>query len=208
VFIISNVKDLINVLFPLLDKYNLYTTKWLDYIDFKKVVLFLSESNTTRVSSSQLEGIHNIMTNMNSGRTEINNSLIPKIVVNPFWLLGFIEGEGTFGFKNLSPFFQVGQNVRSLYVLEAIASYLKSIPPRPRTGWGGFKFSLRSETPTVNNSLNKITDVSVISIVNIDALYDYLLFFLLDMPFQSRKGVDFHPHPVRGRGLVYRTSLT
>ena len=55
VFIISNVKDLINVLFPLLEKYNLYTTKWLDYIDFKKVVYFLSESNTTRVSLSQLE---------------------------------------------------------------------------------------------------------------------------------------------------------
>ena len=55
VFIISNVKDLINILFPLLDKYNLYTSKWLDYIDFKKVVLFLSESNTTRVSLSQLE---------------------------------------------------------------------------------------------------------------------------------------------------------
>ena len=100
------------------------------------------------------------------------------------------------GFKNLSPFFQVGQNVRSLYVLEAIASYLKSIPK-------GFKFSLRSETPTVNNSLNKITNVSVISIVNIDALYDYLLFFLLDMPFQTRKGVDFHALPG-----VYRTSLT
>ena len=46
--------------------------------------------------------------------------------MNPFWLLGFIEGEGTFGFKNLSPFFQVGQSVRSLYVLEAIAKYLQS----------------------------------------------------------------------------------
>ena len=55
VFRISNVKDLINVLFPLPDKYNLYTTKQLDYIDFKKVVYFLSESNTTRVSLSQLE---------------------------------------------------------------------------------------------------------------------------------------------------------
>ena len=75
---------------------------------------------------------------MNSGRTEFNNSLIPVLrAVDPFWLLGFIEGEGTFGFKNLSPFFQVGQNVRSLYVLEAIANYLQSIPK-------GFKFSLRS----------------------------------------------------------------
>lgn len=105
VFIISDVKDLINVLFPLLDRYNLYTTKWLDYFDFKKVVLFLSESNTTRVSLSQLEWIKNIISNMNTGRTEINYSLIPDIVVNPFWLLGFIEAEGTFGFKNLSPFF-------------------------------------------------------------------------------------------------------
>ena len=55
VFIINNVKDLINVLFPLLEKYKLYTSKWLDYLDFKKVALFLSESNTTRVSLSQLE---------------------------------------------------------------------------------------------------------------------------------------------------------
>jgi len=54
VFIISDTKDLINVLFPLLDEYKLYTTKWLDYNDFKKVVLFLSNSNTTRISLAQL----------------------------------------------------------------------------------------------------------------------------------------------------------
>lgn len=189
VFIISNVKDLINILFPLLDKYNLYTSKWLDYIDFKKVVYFLSKSETTRLSLSELEKIQNIISNMNSGRTEYNYSLIPKITgaerVNPFWLLGFIEGEGTFGYKNLSPFFQVGQNIRSYHVLEAIANYLQTIPK-------GFKFSLKSKAPTINNSFNKKTNVSVISILSIDALYDYLLFFLLDMPFQTRKGVDFH----------------
>ena len=123
---------------------------------------------------------------MNSGRTEFNYSLIPGlIVVDPFWLLGFIEAEGTFGFKNLSPFFQIGQHVRSLFVLEAIANYLKSIPK-------GFQFSVKSVSPTVNFSINKKTSVSVISIVNIDTLYDYLLFFLLDMSFQTRKGVDFH----------------
>ena len=91
VFIISSVKDLINVLFPLLEKYKLYTTKWLDYIDFKKVVVFLSESKTTRLSLSQLELVKNIIGNMNAGRTEFNYSLIPNIVVNPFWLLGFIK---------------------------------------------------------------------------------------------------------------------
>jgi hypothetical protein len=91
-------------------------------------------------------------------------------------------------------------------VLKAIASYLQSLPK-------GFTFSLRSVIPTIVNKLNKRTSVSVISIVNIDALYDYLLFFLLDMPLQSRKSEYFYfclwyfiyttptyPPPLAGRG--------
>jgi len=211
-FTITNVKDLRTVLFPLLDKYHLYSVKWLDYLDFKKAVLFLSESNSTRVSVSQLDWVKNIINDMNTGRTEYNCSLIPDIAVNPYWLLGFVEAEGTFGFKNLSPYFQVGQHVKNLFVLEAIASYFKSTPK-------SFKFSLRSGAPTVINSFNKNTSVSVISILSIDALYDYLLFFFLNMPFQSRKGVDFyfwcivlHLHKLvyfyfkEGRSLTYAIS--
>ena len=36
VYSIGKVKDLITVLIPLLDKHSLRTTKYLDYIDFKK----------------------------------------------------------------------------------------------------------------------------------------------------------------------------
>lgn len=108
-FIIRVVKSLLSVLFPLLDKYQLYTTKWLDYHEFKTVVIFLSESSHTRLSLSQLNWIRGIMSQMNLGRTMYNYDLNPKINVNPFWLLGFIEAEGTFGIKNLSPEFQIGQ---------------------------------------------------------------------------------------------------
>lgn len=211
-FILSDVKSLLAVLFPLLDKYQLYTTKWLDYVDFKSLVLFLSESNSTRLSLSQLERIKGIKSQINSGRTLYNYDLIPKINVNPFWLLGFLEAEGTFGFKNLSPYFQVGQHTRSSHVLEAITSYLHSLPK-------GFTISLRTAAPTVNKNLNNRTSVSVISIVNIDALYDYLLFFFLSMPFQTRKSEDFyfwsialHLHKLgyfylsEGRVLVYKIS--
>lgn len=185
VFIISNVKDLLTILFPLLDKYHLYTTKWLDYLDFKSVVLYLSNSSTTRVSLSQLDWIKAIISQMNLGRTKYNFDLIPKIIVNPFWLLGFIEAEGTFGFKNLSPYFQVGQHNRSSKVLEGITNYLHSLPK-------GFTFSLRTAVPTIIKRLDNSTSVSVISILNIDALYDYLIFFLLDIPFQTRKSEDFY----------------
>jgi len=154
---------------------------------------------------------------MNLGRTVFNNSLIPVLKeVDPFWLLGFIEAEGTFGLKKkqkLSPFLNVnvkiGQHVKNLFILEA--SYLKSITK-------GFNFSLNSGAPTVINSINKKTSVSVISILNIDTLYDYLLFFLLDIPFQTRKGLDFHFFIVlhlhklgyfylqEGRNLAYKIS--
>ena len=70
-------------------------------------------------------------------------------------------------------------------VLDAIAIYLKSLPKV-------FTFSLNSTPPNVHNIMNKRTSVSVISIINIDGLHDYLLFFLLNLPFQSRKAEDFY----------------
>ena len=56
----------------------------------------------------------------------------------------------------------------------------------------GFGFTLNSPAPKVSMTLNKRTNVTVIVIANIDALYDYLAMFLLDMPFQSRKSIDFY----------------
>nr|YP_010470483.1 LAGLIDADG endonuclease [Inonotus hispidus]UVF37971.1 LAGLIDADG endonuclease [Inonotus hispidus] len=122
---------------------------------------------------------------MNLQRQIYNYDLIPAIIINPFWLLGFIEGEGTFGFKNLSPYFQIVQHVRSSMVLIAIANYLQLLPKT-------FTFSQQPKIPQVLKTLNPRTTVSVISVVKIDALYDYLRFFLLNMPFQTRKAGDFY----------------
>jgi hypothetical protein len=54
-FSISNIRDMQNILLPLLDNYNLFTTKWLDYLDFKLVVNYLSSTNTTKVSGEKLD---------------------------------------------------------------------------------------------------------------------------------------------------------
>lgn len=213
VFTISNVNDLNTVLFPLLDSCFLYTTKWLDYRDFKLAVNYLSTASTTRLSSERLLWVNSIMQGMNSTRTQYDYSLIPKLdVINKYWLLGFVEGEGTFGFKNLVPYFQIGQNTRSLMVIKAIAAFLESLPKT-------FTFTQNSQPPVVTNTLNIKTSVAVISIANVDALYDYLLFFFLDMSFQTRKSTDFflwclglyfhkfgHYYLPEGRALVIKIS--
>ncbi len=66
-----------------------------------------------------------------------------------------------------------------------ISAYLSALP-------NGFNFTIDSPSPAVASTLNKRTSVSVLYIVNVDALYDTLLFFLIGMPFQTRKGVDFY----------------
>jgi hypothetical protein len=54
-FIINDENSLFSVLFPLLDKDLLYTTKWLDYHDFKSVVYFILEENTIELNMIHLE---------------------------------------------------------------------------------------------------------------------------------------------------------
>lgn len=153
-FSITDIREMQIVLFPLLDLNTLFTTKWLDYLDFKSVVNYLPSAKTTRVSGEKLEWAISIMNNMNSRRTEYNYSLIPALLVNPYWLLGFIEGEGTFGFKNLSPYFQIGQHIKSLKVLQGIVLYLQSLPK-------GFILSLNSMPPVVSNTLHSNNTVYV-----------------------------------------------
>jgi hypothetical protein len=38
---------------------------------------------------------------MNTGRTTVDNCLLPDGPVNPYWLVGFCEGEGSFLLENL-----------------------------------------------------------------------------------------------------------
>ena len=49
-------------------------------------------------------------------------SLTNNYSIGPYWFLGFVEGEGTFGIKNLSPYFQIAQHKKSATLLEAVKS--------------------------------------------------------------------------------------
>jgi hypothetical protein len=84
VFSISNLFDLINILFPLLNQYPLYTTKYLDYLDFKYAVELLSNSKSTRIEGNDLLFVNILIQNMNQKRKSYNYSLIPPIIsLNP-----------------------------------------------------------------------------------------------------------------------------
>lgn len=122
---------------------------------------------------------------MNQGRHDINYSGILNTPITHHWFLGFIEGDGCFGYKNLVPYFQIGENVRNTHVLISISKYLNSLPSS--FNFSSFYVSLKGTT-----AFNKKTNVQVISYNDIDSLHDILAHFLITFQFQTRKGTDFY----------------
>lgn len=115
VYVMRNVDVIINKLIPILEINPLRTIKYLDYLDFKKILILLSRNTSTKtksLSEQDRDYAKLIIQGMNSGRISPDLQLIDvakhNLPINKFWILGFIEGEGTFGLKNLVPYFQIG----------------------------------------------------------------------------------------------------
>jgi len=125
---------------------------------------------------------------MNSQRTTYNDLLLTSLAynnnyLNAYWLLGFIEGEGTFGIKSNVPYFQIAQHNRNRILMLAISIYLQKIIASPS--------NLNSPDLRLNMSTNKATDVLTLAIVNIDTLYDQILPLFSTLFFYTRKQIDF-----------------
>lgn len=183
-FTIYSISDITNQLFPLLEKNPLKTTKYLDYIDFRTIVQKLNKSETSLFTGDDLLWVTNCMKNMNLGRMNADISMIPSEPINKFWLLGFIEGEGTFGYKNLVPYFQIAQHSRNVHVLVNVASFINKLQSQ-------FTFSHQCPPLKTTHTVNKNTQVISIIYTDIDSLHDILAFNMLDLEFQTRKKVDF-----------------
>ena len=90
-----------------------------------------------------------------------------------------MEGEGTFGYKHLVPYFQIAQNKTNLFVLEAIEGYFLNT------------FNLSKGQEVFKYSLNKGTGVYSLVIYTVDINFYYILPFFESMIFFSRKNIDY-----------------
>ena len=93
-FVVTKQEE-INRLILIFDKYSLNTTKYLDYINFKKAFL-LYQGRDDLVTQELIEQILALKNGMNILRTDFNMPSSHKISINKNWLLGLIEGEGSF----------------------------------------------------------------------------------------------------------------
>ncbi len=131
-------KDDIIKLIKIFDKYPLNTSKHLNYLNFKKGFEFYNkyrEKESLLIQNIdkllEIKKIQQLKDSMNKKRNNFELPTSHEIKITPYWLLGFIEGEGYFSIAKNRLFrseFGVSQTLSEKKVLEAIQIFLLKLP--------------------------------------------------------------------------------
>lgn len=190
-FVIGNEKEL-RELIKLFDGFPLNGVKFLDFIDFKEAfLLYFSRKGT--ISEDLIKKLLKLKEGLNRGRVDFTMPLNHKINITGYWLVGLIEGEGSFSMtrgSRLRPCFQLLFTASQKPLLESIKLFLINNLGFDRFSlWklanssdiGIFEFKAKGNSkPTV-----------CLEIRNILLLHNYLIPFLSNFTFLSKKGLDF-----------------
>ena len=126
-FELNKISDIQTKLIPLLDKFPLNGIKYLDYLAFKEAInIKLDESI---LKSKKFELITALKDSMNNKRVNFEMPDTHTIRITPYWLLGLIEGEGSFSLSNpktMAISFTLSLTAAQTPLINAIKNYLGS----------------------------------------------------------------------------------
>jgi len=138
IYSVQSIIDLEKIIIPHFKKYPMLTQKQADFELFCLIIdLMIKKEHLTK------DGLYKIMAikaSMNKGLSENIKFRFPEIIPisrpiiknqilsNPFWLVGFVDGEGCFYVKITSKqiilVFSISQHIRDLALLNIIKNYL------------------------------------------------------------------------------------
>lgn len=186
---IDSIKDLNNLILYL-EKYLLLTQKTADLLLFKKAVELVN--NKAHLTSEGLEKIINIKASMNLGLSDILISefsgYVPvetpvisneNIILNPYWISGFLSPGGNFDVSIPSTKSKLGYRVqlifrisqhRDLILMQKIVEYLGSGKIYKYTGKSAISLTIVDFKDIINILVPFFNENPIIGI----KLYDYL----------------------------------
>lgn len=190
-FIITKLSDIVEKVIPHFDAYPLLIKKYADFALFIQIILILKQESP--LSEQGFIKVLNFRYNLNNGISEELKGLYPNLVpvvrpevpvgvIHPEWLVGFVDGEGSFNvitvekMSNAAAFisykvwlhFQITQHNRDTLLMERIVTY-----------WGCGSVKKRN-TAAVDFKLNKS-----------ELLSNIIIPFFQKYPLQSAKYLDF-----------------
>jgi hypothetical protein len=164
----------------------LNTTKLLNFLDYKKA--FELYRSSKKISKEVDQEIANLKNGMNKQRTnfQMPESYRPRITPN--WLLGFVEGEGSFNVvRGYGLTFSLNQSSKDYALMVAIKNYLNNLS-------GAVEYT-RSEKDSVvylgtfmGTTNNEITRIIISQMGYIRSV---LIPFFEGLVFRSKKYLDF-----------------
>nr|ATI20244.1 NADH dehydrogenase subunit 5 [Juglanconis oblonga] len=181
-------KQELKVLIDIFNVAPLNTTKQLNFLDFKKA--FELYTNSQLLDTSLKNNILDIKKFMNKGRPDLELYKSKSYKITPYWLLGFVEGEGSFYIKsqNLLPGFRLSQIDYELPLLEAIRDFLLELP-------GDYSIRRNYASGVITFDKGKIINSSkfqyYLNITNNSFLVNVLIPFFDSLVWQSKKELDY-----------------
>ena len=139
IYSVKSIQDIVTVIIPHFKKFSLLTQKQADFILFQQAVnLIYNKKHLTE------QGIHEILSiraSMGKGLTAKLITRFPNIIgierpivtnqsiKSPYWLAGFVDGEGCFYLKitklqKIHLSFSISQHSRDSYLFDVIKNYL------------------------------------------------------------------------------------
>lgn len=186
-FTVTRLKDVAKLI-DILDKYPLQGSKWLNYRDFVSAFGLYTNSKSTET----LKEITELKNKMNRLRSDYTMPKDKVTNISPYWLLGFIEGEGCFSINKHNNYrldFSISQSSTNCKLMKSIKVFLENLS-FPESEYGGDYTNalgiseVRSNNPN-HESTTRIETARVPFISNI------LIPFLSSLTWQSKKYLDF-----------------
>nr|YP_009254034.1 hypothetical protein [Hypomyces aurantius]ANC62719.1 hypothetical protein [Hypomyces aurantius] len=172
--------------------YPLQSTKYLNYLDLKKAFeLYTNRTKTVQSKNSEelLLEMLEIKNGMNTKRSDFSTEALisRKISITPYWLLGFVEGEGSFFISkrdNYRLIFALTQSIKDLALMTEIQNFLyKSFNDNDdKSNYINF---------VTSKARNNSTGAIQIIISREEIIINKLIPFFNTMTWQSKKYKDY-----------------
>lgn len=177
-YTVQSIKDLTNVIIPHFLKYPLLSKKRADFLLFKSIVDLMNKGE--HLTTEGLNKIVGIKASMNRGLSDSLRESFPNIasvdrplvesteVSDPYWLVGFVDGEGCFHVQivksklskmgyAVSLRFKIGQHSRDYSLMESLVKYLDCGATRVDSSSPAVYFSV-SKFADINNNIRSFFD--------------------------------------------------
>jgi len=195
-FEVSKKKDIEKII-DIFSKNPLNTSNYLNFIEFKKAYYLYNNLLNSNVHDNKyklkiFEDLLSIKNSMNRKRTSFELPNEHSIKITPYWLLGFLEGVGSFTLNNKKDFtleFGISQTLTEKKIMLEIKKFLLDLPGKyPIRNINTNVVPIYEDKKAKNDSSKPMVKIQI---SNTNFIKNIIIPFLDNLIWLSKKELDY-----------------